>query len=94
MMEFEFIEKLRRELRPLMITMELVSRDHSYFLVMDGSKTFRKSPGTTWNDDYMTFEVFTSMFVRQYFTPISTHSPTQTISEYEIGNVFDMVKNA
>lgn len=94
MIEFDFIEKLRKELGPLLITAEVVARDHSYFLVMDGSQTFRKSPGTTWDNDYMKFEVFTSMFVRQYFTPISTHSPSHTISEYEIGNVFDMVKNA
>ena len=92
-MEFEFVKKLEKELGPLLITMEVVSRDHSYFLVLDGSKTFGKSPGTTWNDDYMTFELFTNVFVKQYISPISIHSPTGNITEYEIGNVFDMVKN-
>jgi hypothetical protein len=93
-MEFEFIKLLEKDLKPLKISVELVSRDHSYYVVLDGSRTFEKTPGTTWHDDYMQFEVFTTMFVKRYFTPVSISNPTLSSTEYEIGNVFDLVKNA
>ena len=92
-MEFDFVEKFNQRWGMLRITTEVVSQDHSYFLVVDGTHTFDDSTEQSWGDPYIEFKRFTEMEVSRYFTPKSVKELTPTRIQFEIGNVFDLVKN-
>lgn len=93
MMDFDFVNSLKKSLGPLRITVDVVARDHSYFLIVDGSQTFRDSDTKNWGKVYLAFDQVAGLYVKQHFTPISINAISDTRVEYEIGNIFDMVKN-
>lgn len=93
-MEFNFVEKFNQRWGMLRITTEVVARDHSYFLVVDGTHTFDDSTEQNWGNPYIEFKKFSEQEVRRHFTPVSIKEITPTRVEYEIGNIFDLVKNA
>jgi len=49
-MEFDFVEKFNQRWGMLRITTEVVTRDHSYFLVVDGTHTFDDSSEQNWGN--------------------------------------------
>jgi hypothetical protein len=89
-MDFEFVDQLNQKFRPLAIEFSLDHRDNYYYLVA----TNKKLNSEFFQTAEMTVAEFLEMYVRSFFT----HKKIQVIDdntvEFEIGSVFDILKEA
>ncbi len=93
-MNFEFVETIKKRLAPINVTVEMVIRDQSYFLVLNGNETFDENKTKlSWGTVYLPFKDFSKIVVGRYFKPKEVNVVSPTCIEFEIGNVFDLVKN-
>jgi hypothetical protein len=89
--KFEFVERFKKELAPIKVTVDLEFRKQKYYLIVDGTATY--ADPATWDEHWTGFDAFASYRFRQYVkSKPKVLAPARV--EFKLGSLLDIIKQA
>jgi hypothetical protein len=90
MIEIPFVDAVRERVRPMRVTVDIDLRRDTYYVVIDGSKTY--TDPEKWDSMWGGFAVFATFHLREH-VHYKPKQLTKTRIEFKIGSVMDILKN-